>query len=128
MGCDTSNPIYAIGWDRPSLDMDRRKLRRFEADFRVWITLPASKGGVRKSGQAIDISEGGLGVYMAMGIEVGYVVTLEFVPPYSTQLLQLRAIVRTRCGDGFRYGLEFLFATFAQKEIVSKSCRAIALS
>ncbi len=104
----------------------RRNAPRYDADFQVWLTLPASKGGSRLSGYATDLSAGGIGVHVGTQIEVGHLVTVEVIPPRCQRLLQLRAIVRRRAG--YQYGLEFLQPTSLQKELITLSCTGLALS
>lgn len=108
------------------LGSDQRTRKRSKADFRVWLTLPLSKGGTRQSGRATDISELGIGIHIAVQVEVGHLVTLEFVPPHCMRPIQLRAIIRNR--NGFRYGLEFLHPTLEQKQQIARSCIGLELS
>lgn len=113
-------------WEDLSKRAPERRAKRYEVDFRVWLNLPASKGGSRQSGRATDIAELGIGVYVATELEAGHVVTVEFAPPGCTQLLQVKAIIRRR--HGFHYGLEFLEMSSSQKETIARSCVALELA
>ena len=110
----------------PTQGDERRAAKRYQTDFRVWVTLPASRGGTRHSGQTVDIGTFGLGICCAVALEVGHRVGLEFTLPGSTQVLQLGAIVRNR--RGFHYGLQFLNISPAQQQAIARTCVLLELT
>jgi hypothetical protein len=66
-----------------------------------------------------------MAMFVATEIEVGDVVQVEFLLPYSHQKLLVQATVRNRAG--FRYGMEFLNPTMHERQAIATTCRALTL-
>lgn len=103
---------------------DRRRAPRHNVHFRVRI-VPQQKGASYCFGQASDIGEFGMSLFVATELEIGAVVDIEFGLPYNHETILLRATVRNR--QGFRYGLEFLYPTMQQRQAINKTCRALMI-
>ena len=72
-----------------------------------------------------DISEAGMAGLFVTGWPAGTPVTLEFPVPVVRSPLRVDAVVRSR--SDHRYGFEFMELNPAQREIISKTCRTLAL-
>lgn len=76
-------------------------------------------------GEANDVSQGGLRLFMPREMETGVIVLLELSLPYNSQVLALRGLIRNR--SGFSYGIEFINATRFQQDTIAQSCKALQL-
>jgi c-di-GMP-binding flagellar brake protein YcgR len=105
-----------------------RRWTRYKVDIRLKVTLAgsaASSGRNFTFGQGSDVSEGGMAAYIPSELNVGDVVGIEFVLPYSKEAITLRAEVRNR--NGFRYGLEYVLISEAHQQLLRKSLQTLAL-
>jgi c-di-GMP-binding flagellar brake protein YcgR len=100
---------------------DRRNSERVQVEARL--RLYAYRDGERLalSGQANDLSEGGLSVYVPTELEIGDTLDLEITLPYSTHPTRAKAVVRTR--DNYRYGLQFVDLHPKQQESLARACK-----
>ncbi len=98
----------------------KRWFARYPVDFRV--RLLAGSGDARAAylGRAHDLSEGGMGLYMPAELALESKAEIEFTLPSSRQPIRLMAKVCTR--EGFKYGLEFLTLSSAQREMILAAC------
>lgn len=105
-----------------------RRARRWE---RHAITIPVTVSIVidgqraNLSGQASDVSQGGLCLFATREIAVGTYIVLEFLLPYSSTTVVLKGIIRNR--TGFNYGVEFINPTPLQREIIERACKVFGL-
>ncbi len=102
-----------------------RRWKRYAIDVRLKVT--SSRGGVRTIvyGRGSDVSEGGMSAYIALELNVGSSIEMEVTLPYAQQPLKVKARVRSR--DGLRYGLEFLSLGPPEREVILRTCKALAL-
>ena len=102
-----------------------RRWQRYTIDVRLKIT--SNRGGVRTIvyGRGSDLSEGGMSAYIALELNLGSSIEMEVTLPYAQQPLRVKAKVRSR--DGLRYGLEFLSLTPPEREVILRTCKALAL-
>lgn len=105
-----------------------RRWPRYKVDLRLKVTLPQTAGAAGRNftfGQGSDVSEGGMAAYIPSELNVGDVVGIEFVLPYSKETITLRAEVRNR--NGFRYGLEYVLISSDHQQLMRKSLQTLAL-
>jgi hypothetical protein len=106
-----------------------RRWPRYRVDLRLKVTLPqpadAAAGRNFTFGQGSDVSEGGMAAYIPSELNVGNVVGIEFILPYSKETITLRAEVRNR--NGFRYGLEYVLISSDHQQLMRKSLQTLAL-
>lgn len=106
-----------------------RRWPRYKVDLRLKVTLPQNPGAAAGRnftfGQGSDVSEGGMAAYIPSELNVGDVVGVEFVLPYSKETISLRAEVRNR--NGFRYGLEYVLISSDHQQLLRKSLQTLAL-
>jgi hypothetical protein len=62
------------------------------------------------------MSEGGMGVYAPVSLEIGTYVLVEFLLPGTSRELRLHALVRNR--RGFRCGMEFVKLAAADRLVL----------
>jgi len=103
--------------DRSSSNNKPRREPRFLVDTRVTI----NHDGQTVSGQAVELSQGGIAILTVADLTVGEVVELQFKLRHNA--LRLRAIVRNR--KGARYGMEFLTLSAEQREHIVNWCRGV---
>jgi len=92
----------------PSYDEVRRHER---IPINVLVRFFLGEGTVT-SGRAYDIAEGGMYIYVPLGLTVGIVVNISFQLPHSRMAFGVQAIVRH--GNGFHYGVEFVNLTSSE--------------
>jgi hypothetical protein len=105
-----------------------RRWPRYKVDIRLKVALPQtaqSSGRNFTFGQGSDVSEGGMAAYVPSELNVGDVVGIEFVLPYSKETISLRAEIRNR--NGFRYGLEYVLISEAHQQLLRKALQTLAL-
>jgi len=103
---------------------DFRISPRFALDSRVLMTKVST--GEVFHGRTMDISEGGLSVFAACELQAGTQLRLEFTVPYSSEPLRVFATVRHR--DGYRYGLEFVTLSRAERTRITRLCSALQVA
>lgn len=93
----------------------------------VRLTLLVSREGkdLKFSGQASDLGQGGISAHVAVDLNPGDIVTLEFTLPYSRLPLRLSANVSNR--NGYRYGLEFVTLSPEQRDGIQRLCDTLTL-
>jgi c-di-GMP-binding flagellar brake protein YcgR len=105
--------------------IEARRFPRYEIDAELNVaTFSAGDQRVIR-GRSLNISEVGMGGLFVTGWATGTAVTLKFPVPVVSTPLSVAAIVRS-CSD-HRYGFEFVELNPVQREIVSKTCRTLAL-
>ena len=80
-----------------------------------------SAAGQAVSGQAVEVSQGGIAILTVADLTVGEAVELQF--KLSRNVLHLRAIIRNT--KGARYGMEFLTLSPHQREHIVNWCRGM---
>jgi hypothetical protein len=92
-----------------SIDRRRRRHPRYRAEFRVTVRCLLGDDYQKLEGHCKDLSEAGIGILLAVELNVGDVVGLSFLLPGSAAAWDMRAVVRYR--RGYHYGFEFLSLT-----------------
>lgn len=103
----------------------QRRWERYAVKIRTKITV--NQNGQTQSfyGEANDVSQGGLRLFMPREVETGIILLLELSLPYNSQVLAVRGLIRNR--SGFSYGVEFLNTTKHEQDTISQSCKALQL-
>jgi PilZ domain len=96
------------------VDRRRRRHPRYRADFRLTATYLDGSHYRKLEGHCRDLSEAGIGILLAVEMNNGEVVGLNFAIPGNDLVWELRAVVRYR--RGYHYGFEFLSLTNDQRE------------
>ena len=105
--------------------LEARRFPRYEFDTEIHV---ATFGGEKQQvmrGRALNISEAGVGGIFVGGWDMGTAVNLRFFVPVVNAPLSVGAIVRSR--SDYRYGFEFAELNPAQREVIDKTCRTLAL-
>jgi len=102
-----------------------RRTSRFDVDMRVRVTPDTNDSLVYWFGQANDIGEFGMSVFVPTELELGSVVRIDFNLPYCSQKITLRGTVRNR--SSFRYGVEFYYPTRLEREMILRACKMMSV-
>jgi c-di-GMP-binding flagellar brake protein YcgR len=104
---------------------NRRRYQRYEIDTQLHVTVLGVEQRGAMRGRSLDISEVGIaGVFVTVW-DVGSPVHLEFSVPITRSPIRVRGLLRSH--SGYRYGFEFVDLNPDQREIISKTCRTLAL-
>ena len=103
--------------------VNARRFPRYEIDTEVAAFGARDQWIMR--GRSLNISEVGIAGLFVTGWPAGTSVTLNFPVPVARSPLRVKAIVRSR--SDHRYGFEFMELNPTQREIISKTCRTLAL-
>ncbi len=112
-GPPASVPPYAV----------QRCLPRYKLDLRLRLSVPAT--GQKIHARSSDISQGGMGLFAPVELQVNDPVYLEFTLPYTGKPQRCAAIVRNR--NGYRYGVEFRHLPAATRHAIARACTALSL-
>lgn len=107
---------------------DQRARRRWERhDVRIPINVSTGVNGqtVKFSGEACDISIGGLRLFLTREVQPGASLIMEFLLPYSSTPLAVHGVVRNR--SGFTHGIEFTHTTSEQQQLIERTCKVFTL-
>jgi c-di-GMP-binding flagellar brake protein YcgR len=107
------------------LGRPRRRWDRHDVATSVNVTTVVNGERTTFSGQACDISIGGLRLFLTREIDAGTSLQLEFLLPYYSMELVVRGVVRNR--SGFTHGVEFISPTPEQQEMIDRTCHVLAL-
>jgi c-di-GMP-binding flagellar brake protein YcgR len=105
--------------------MNARRFPRYEIDTEIAVTKLEAKNQPVMRGRSLNISEAGMAGVFVSGWPAGTPVILKFPVPAMSSSISLGAIVRSR--SDHRYGFEFMELNPVQREIISKTCRTLAL-
>ncbi len=100
---------------------NNRRTTRYDVEMRVRISLDRAGATGYWFGQANDISEFGMSLFVPTELDLGSVLRIEFTLPYCNQKLMLRGTIRNR--SSFRYGIEFVYPTTLEREIILRACK-----
>jgi c-di-GMP-binding flagellar brake protein YcgR len=103
--------------DRSSSSNKPRREPRFPVDTRGTV----NHAGQTVSGQAVEVSQGGIAILTVADLTVGEMLELQF--RLRQNVLRLRAIIRNR--SRARYGMEFLTLSPQQREHIVNWCRGM---
>ena len=111
--------------EEPEPLVNRRRYPRYEIDTQLQVTTlgVAQRGTMR--GRSLNISEAGIAAVFVTEWVVGTPVHLEFSVPVTSSPVRVGGVVRSH--SGYRYGFEFVDLSPEQHEIISKTCRTLAL-
>ena len=102
-----------------------RRSERHEVTIPVNVTAVINGEVSSFSGQASDLSRGGLRLFLTRVIELGASLQMEFKLPYYSMDLVIRGVVRNR--SGFTHGIEFICATPYQQAMLERTCSVFGL-
>ena len=105
--------------------MNARRFPRYEIDTEIAVTTLEAENQPVMRGRSLNISEAGMAGVFVTGWPAGTPVILKFPVPVVSSSISLDAIVRSR--SDHRYGFEFMELNPVQREIISKTCRTLAL-
>lgn len=111
--------------DTTSPNLNTRRWARFRVEIRIKAAYLRDGQETKVFGQGQDVSEGGMAAYLPAELAPGDVIELEMTPPYAQRGILVRATVRNR--EGYRYGLEYLHIAPADRELLMRSIKALAL-
>ncbi|PYX06390.1 MAG: hypothetical protein DMG88_18510 [Acidobacteria bacterium] len=104
---------------------EKRRYPRYEIDTELHVTILGLEQPSTMRGRSLNIGEAGIaGVFVTVW-GIGVPVHLEFTVPVMSSPVRVRGIVRSQ--SGYRYGFEFVDLNPAQREVISKTCRTLAL-
>ena len=105
-----------------------RRWERYAVDIRLKASFKRNGMPLAIFGRGSDVSQGGMAAYIPSELPVGMNVELELSLPYVSgeQPIRITVIVRNR--NGFRYGLEYVTLSDADKERLLKSLKALSLT
>ena len=105
--------------------INRRRYQRYEIDTQLHVTVLGVEQRGTMRGRSLDISEVGIaGVFVTVW-DVGTPVRLEFLVPVTRNPIRVGGVLRSH--SGHRYGFEFVDLNPDQREIISRTCRTLAL-
>ncbi len=105
--------------------VNRRRYQRYEIDTQLHVTIVGVEQRGTMRGRALNISEAGIaGVFVSVWA-VGTPVLLEFSVPVRKSPVRVEGLLRSH--SGYRYGFEFVDLSPDQREVISKTCRTLAL-
>jgi hypothetical protein len=115
------------GADEPKIAPGRPRRRWERYDITIPVNVATVANGERTSftGQACDISIGGLRLFLTREIAPGTSLLLEFPLPYSSAQLEIRGVIRNR--TGYTHGVEFVSPTREQQELIDRTCNVLGL-
>jgi c-di-GMP-binding flagellar brake protein YcgR len=93
-----------------------RRWERTKIDVRIRVTYSLGKDTEQIDGQGHDVSEGGMGTYLPVDLNMNDSVVVELVRRYGQPRISFSAKVSNR--NGFRYGLEFVSVGDEQRAVL----------
>jgi hypothetical protein len=105
-----------------------RRWERFTVDVRMKASFKRNGMPITVFGRGSDVSQGGMAAYIPSELQVGTSVDLELSLPYVSGEQPVRIIATVRNRNGFRYGLEYIALSDADKARLLKSLRALSLT
>ena len=105
--------------------IEARRFPRYEFDTEIHVAAFGEEKQEVMRGRALNISEAGVAGLFVTGWDAGTAVNLKFFVPVASNPLSVEAVVRSR--SDHRYGFEFVELNPAQREVIDKTCRTLAL-
>ena len=105
--------------------INRRQYQRYEIDTELRVAMLGLEQRGTLRGRSLNISEAGIAGVFVMAWDIGTPVHLEFSVPVTSSPVRVGGVLRSR--SGYRYGFEFGDLSPEQREIISKTCRTLAL-
>jgi hypothetical protein len=91
--------------EAPAFEQERR-WPRHKIDVPVRAVIRKPDKTLIRDGRGMEMSEGGMCLFIGAELGLGEEIEVEFTPPYSGNPMRVRSEVRNR--DGYRYGVEFV--------------------
>ena len=110
--------------EKPKPLTNQRRYQRYEIDTQLHVTTGVEQRGTKR-GRSLNISEAGIAGVFVTEWAVGTPVLLEFSVPVTSSPVRVGGVLRSH--SGYRYGFEFVDLSPEQQEIISKTCRTLAL-
>jgi hypothetical protein len=104
---------------------ERRRYPRYPVDLTIRINRSADQGGSSFVGRGNNLGEGGLQVSVPVELGTNEVVRVEILIPYSSQPINLSALVNNK--SGYTYGLEFMSLSQSDRNAIIRACNVLAL-
>ena len=95
-----------------------RRWPRYTIDLPVRVLSQRPANNVAACGHGMELNGGGMRILVLLDLAVGDQIAIEFTPPYSGQLLTVRAFIRNR--RGHTYGVEFITENDTDYEAVTQ--------
>ncbi len=111
--------------EEPERLVNRRRYPRYEIDTQLHVTTLGVEQRGTMRGRSLNISEAGIAGVFVTEWAVGTPVHVEFSVPVTSSPVRVGGVVRSH--SGYRYGFEFVDLSPEQHEIISKTCRTLAL-
>ena len=92
---------------------EKRRFPRYPIDVRVSVVSMRRGALARSNVRSIEIGEAGLSITSPLEFPIGENVDIEFTLPESRVMMRVKSVIRNR--NGFRYGIEFLSLSEAQR-------------
>ncbi len=90
----------------PPVSKEKRRWPRHKIDVPVRAVIRTPDKTLIRDGRGMEMSEGGMCLFIGVELGLGEEIEVEFTPPYSGNPIRVRSQVRNR--TGYRYGVEFL--------------------
>jgi hypothetical protein len=100
-----ATPTIADAGATPAFVQERR-WPRHKIDVPVRAVIRKPDKTMIRDGRGMEMSEGGMCLFISAELGLGEEIEVEFTPPYSGNPIRVRGRVRN-C-DGYRYGVEFV--------------------
>jgi hypothetical protein len=84
----------------------KRRWPRHKIDVPVRAVIRKPDKTLIRDGRGMEMSEGGMCLFIGVELGLGEEIEVEFTPPYSGNPIRVRSQVRNR--TGYRYGVEFV--------------------
>ncbi len=111
---DHQSPYPGTGPCRTCKYANVRRWERYDVDVPVRIIIQGKDKTRVVEGRGTALNEGGMAVTVGAELSIQDEVQVEFTPPYSNGPIRICVVVRNRMG--YRYGVEFLSRSEAEKE------------
>jgi len=103
----------------------QRRWERYDVTVRTKITWSLNGEAQSISGEASDVSQGGLRMFIPRDLSLGVTLLLEFSLPYNSRVMAIRGVIRGR--HGFTYGIEFISPSDYQQRAIAQLCKTLQL-
>ena len=103
----------------------RRRWERHNVSISVNVTTFLNNQQHNLRGEACDVSQGGMRLFLTRELEPGASVQMEFLMPYHGAELVVRGVIRNR--NGFSHGIEFVSPTAYQQQLIERTCKVLGL-
>lgn len=100
-----ATPTIADAAASPTFEQERR-WPRHKIDVPVRAVIRKPDKILIRDGRGMEMSEGGMCLFISAELGLGEEIEVEFTPPYSGNPMRVRSEVRNR--NGYRYGVEFV--------------------